>query len=247
MVHFLPVFCAAFSLGILTAISFERHRIIVRSDSVANKPCTELIVVFILILFAFVASLPTALGYSEYPHDSANVTSNHTDCGPINFTKTTAMSNGILLLLCTYMFPLALVAVNYSRIVFFLRKKSSQLAVQNTTISTITGNSTAYVSKRAFKSRVKTIRMLIVMTCIYWVAWMPYFVIQTIAQMTMSDNSNTAADALIMMKIFMACVAASSNGCVLLFLNRTIRNKYRQILPCLKERATVQPASTLSP
>lgn len=156
LVNFLPVQCITTSVMTLVAISYERHRAIVRhhipplSTRSAKMVCLSIWIISLLI------SIPTIMEYNVFEENSDStyiqevnttdsitvaVTSHQFDsvsklqCGRQHSDKTYVLSNGLFLMAVIFVGPLCFISYYYGCIIKYICFKTQRVSASYTRLS----------------------------------------------------------------------------------------------------------------
>ena len=170
-VNFSLILVISSSVYTLVFVSFERHRTILDSQE-QRITCRKLALLIVVIwVFALAISLPTLLEYSvqETYVVEDNVTVLRVSCGSATTDKL-GLSNAIFVFVVTYIIPVALMLRNYIQVALFVWEKGRR--IQDS--STVTGMNVS--SFTLLKSRLKLVKLLVLVAITFAVSWFPFYI-----------------------------------------------------------------------
>lgn len=152
----------------MVAISFDRLFAITQQKLMRFR-VTACVIALIWVI-SLATSAPQLYEYSvsvkveEYDNDT------HVSCGSHDIPENFETVYASIVLVVSYILPLILIAANYGRLVVFLYKKSNPS----------TGTRVGQGGNQVMRSTVKVLKLLICLTVIFIILWMPYFILFTI-------------------------------------------------------------------
>ena len=170
-VNFSLILVISSSVYTLVFVSFERHRTILDSQE-QRITCRKLALLIVVIwVFALAISLPTLLEYSvqETYVVENNVTVLRVSCGSATTDKL-GLSNAIFVFVVTYIIPVTLMLRNYIQVALFVWEKGRR--IQDS--STVTGMNVS--SFTLLKSRLKLVKLLVLVAITFAVSWFPFYI-----------------------------------------------------------------------
>ena len=182
VINVMPIICIANSIFSLVCVSWERYRAIALCLISPNSHTSVKVGISMSWVIAIIAATPTAVEYDIYSSVQGNETL--IGCGSMNFLPTYyGIVNGFFVLSVTYIIPIIVITTNYSRLVKFIWKKAKvhPSADNEVTNGGRQKNSGAGVVSQVSKSKVKLVKMLIILAVLFAASWMPYFILLIIA------------------------------------------------------------------
>ncbi|XP_064598788.1 neuropeptide FF receptor 2-like [Liolophura sinensis] len=223
LIQFVPQFSIMCSISTMVAISFDRLFAITEQKYMRLRVTAVLIALIWVIALA--TSAPQLYEYSvsleveEYDNDT------HVSCGSHDIPENFETVYACIVLVVSYVLPLMLIAGNYGRLVVFLYKRSV----------VTTGTRLGQGGNHVMRSKIKVLKLLICLTVIFIILWMPYFVLFTIEEITDTDNSSESASAAHTVKHLMIAVSTITNPILYATFNKTFRLGLRRLVPCCKQ------------
>lgn len=152
----------------MTVISFERYFAIVHQKNFTIR--ATLLVILAIWIVSFATSAPQLYEYSAkvVPDEYGNGT--HLSCGSHDIPENFETIYASIILAISYVIPLLLISTNYFRLVAFLYRVSKINKGANPGQGGYTVN----------RDKVRVLRMAIVLTSVFTLLWLTYFVLFTI-------------------------------------------------------------------
>lgn len=166
-----------------------------------------------------IISIPSAVEYTEYEVTHGNDT--HINCGSQGMPEKFGPINGWCILIVTYVVPLIVMIVNYSRVVRFVIAKSRQVSPND--------QPKRLKSSVVSKNKVKIIKMLVFVTIIFTLSWLPYFSLLIIIKTTGTDDSSHFDGPTSFLRIVLSTFSTVYNFILYIVYNKVFRDGFCDI------------------
>ncbi|BFZ17245.1 hypothetical protein BsWGS_20284 [Bradybaena similaris] len=189
---------------------------------------------------AFVFCIPTIYEYAQHKEDIGNYTL-ITRCGSIGVSRTYSIINGFGILLLAYIIPLVILVVNYASILYFFRPRG------------LIGDaieSNRQVTHTLSKIRMNVVKMLILVSVLFLVSWLPYFTLFILEKTTGTGDLVDANGPVNKLRIFLSVLSTTYNFCLNILYNGNFRTGLKAVITCQKvhvKRNTVLAADGRRP
>lgn len=164
---FIPKFSVVLSISTMVALAIDRYRAIVTVKQMSIRDA--LIVVGVNWVIAISVSAPQLYEYSVYEKYEDHSNSTAISCGSEGVPEHFETIYAIIVLICSYCVPVAIVVVCYTSTMVYIWKSSKQFNANKL-------NNSGQVMKK----RMRVLKMLITITVVFAMLWCPYFVLFTI-------------------------------------------------------------------
>ncbi|CAG5117668.1 unnamed protein product [Candidula unifasciata] len=218
LVNFSPLVCVMASIYSMVAVSFERKQAIVVTQHRKTTMTQAVLVVPIIWLLSLIFCIPTIHEYTQYVEDTGNGTL-IIRCGSHGVSRTFSIINGIGILLLAYIVPLVILVVNYGSIVLFFRSRRL--------IGDVT-ESNGLTTRALFEIRINVVKMLTLMSALFTVSWLPYFVLLIIEELA------TRLTPTAQLRISLSVLSTTYNFGLNVFYNRNLRTVLKAMVMCQK-------------
>ena len=172
IVNFSPIFIITSSIYTLVCVSAERQRAITASHEPQMTFNKLTVLIPITWFFALLVSIPTLMEYSvnTIQVGQGNVTKDQLSCGSHRMSRAFSLWNAIFVAVVSYLIPVIMMFKNYIHVACFVLKKGRQ--VRDTTRSS--GRDMANLQR--FRTRIKLVKLLVVVAVIFAASWLPFFI-----------------------------------------------------------------------
>ncbi|ELU10918.1 hypothetical protein CAPTEDRAFT_207103, partial [Capitella teleta] len=198
LVNFLPVQCILTSVYTLVAMSYERRRAVVQHHLPAVSSRSSLIACILIWVAALAASIPTFIEFTVFevlePSGDPGVTTvvgmvsteepqHYRQCGHHHHGRLSVLINGVFLLVIAYVIPLSLMLGYYGNIAIFIINKTKTVQPQQQSVVAVSqthsdpSGPTPTASKTLSRRKSRIMKMLVLVTVLFCVCWLPYFTI----------------------------------------------------------------------
>ena len=166
------MFVITVSIYTLVCVSFERKRAI--KDAQKQQLTFQHLykVIPALWLFGLLVSVPTLVEYrvNLIPIKVRNVTRDGLSCDSNHMSFAYSVTNAAFVVNVSYVLPVVLMFVNYIQVALFVWQKSRQVGIAR--LRSRRGAD----SRQMFQTRIRIVKLLVVVASIFAASWLPFFV-----------------------------------------------------------------------
>lgn len=184
-VNFSPIFIITSSIYTLVCVSFERKRAITASQESQMTFRKLTILVPMTWVFAFTISFPTLMEYSvnSIEISTDNGTKAQLSCGSQHMSSSYSVLNAVFVAVVSYLFPVMMMFKNYFHVAVFVLKQGRR--VRDTTKTN--GRQMANILR--FQTRIRLVKLLVVVAVVFAVSWLPFFIMLLYAVCTLTNST----------------------------------------------------------
>ncbi|KAL5019262.1 hypothetical protein ScPMuIL_004984 [Solemya velum] len=198
-------------------------------------------------------SIPTMIEYSveeKYNNITGII---HKSC--TNSDQRFSIVNAIIILLASYILPLILICVNYTKLALFVLKKAREVSSTQSRDKPIRhagrqkedqATDTINTPFILFRRRMRIVKMLTLVAGLFAVSWLPYFISLITMKITGKDDSEDSGSPLNLVKIFLATFSTAYNVVLYALFNTNFRRGFRSVLCCSKTTQTIDGVNTVN-
>ncbi|XP_076458435.1 neuromedin-K receptor-like [Babylonia areolata] len=220
VVHTSPLFCITASIYTMVAISFDRTAAIVL-NALRKLTCRSVSLQLLSIwVLSVLLCAPTLYEFGEFVVVVVNGTV--LGCGSHGVSHLYSVLNGVGLLLLAYLLPVAVVMVNYGRILVFFRSKG--------VLGGGSGTGRGEVFQALYKSRMMVVKMLILVALLFALSWAPYFVLLLTEKVSGTSHNQYSDDWANMLRIALSAFSTAYNFLLYVVYNRNFRLGLQRLL-----------------
>ncbi|XP_064615836.1 P2Y purinoceptor 4-like [Liolophura sinensis] len=211
--QFVPLLTIMSAISTMTAISFERYFAIACQKILTIR--NTLLVILGIWIVSVVTSAPQLYEYSAkmVPDEYGNGT--HLSCGSHDIPENFETIYASVVLAVSYVIPLLLISTNYFRLVAFMYR----LSKRNKGAKPGQGGYTVN------RGKVRVLHMAILLTSVFCLLWLTYFVLFTIEEITDTDNSRHVSSGAHTAKHVMMALSTISNPVLYSVFTETFRRR----------------------
>ncbi|KAK7112215.1 hypothetical protein V1264_011699 [Littorina saxatilis] len=201
------------SIYSMVAISFDRTQAIVLNADKKLSFRTAAIQLAIIWSLSTVFAIPTIYEHREYVLVQ-NENKTILGCGSYSVSYDYSVINGVFIIMVAYVIPLAILLFNYGRILAFFREKG------------MFGKGAAErgaVFQTLFKTRMKVVKMLILIAVLFAMSWAPYFTLLLLEKTSGSSDTEHSDGAAHMLKIALSAFSTAYNFGLYIIYNHNFR------------------------
>ncbi|XP_041376757.1 histamine H2 receptor-like [Gigantopelta aegis] len=213
-----PLLTITCSITTMVVMSFDRHVAIVYQKILTQMQAVLLVGLVWMISMAMTG--PQIYEYSTYHKFDADDNETEVACGSHGIEENFELIYASCVVALCYFLPLALIIINYVRVVAFLKKVTRESSMGQSVTSVVS------------KATVNVLRMLITVTAVFALLWLPFFVLFTMEEITGTDDSTAAGGTSNVLKQLFVALSTTSNPVLYLIFSREYRHGLINILQC---------------
>nr|KAG5701117.1 hypothetical protein BaRGS_002593 [Batillaria attramentaria] len=194
----MPLFNIMTSISTMVVISFERMRVIVRKRQASLRQA--IVAVVITWVFSLVITAPQLYEYRIVEKWEEDENETEITCSSTGVDPTFIKAYASIVLVLAYLLPMALVIKNYTHVIIIVKQASQRPgAISN--------------------NKLRVLGVLIALTVVFVLLWLPYFVLFVNEELTGTDDSSLSASLPHVIKQTFVALSVVSNPIIyILFL-----------------------------
>ncbi|KAL8584969.1 hypothetical protein ACOMHN_043605 [Nucella lapillus] len=224
VVNACPLLCIMASIYSMVAISFDRSSAIVLNTQLPLTIRSAMLQLTLIWGVSGLLCVPTLYEHGQFVvKEGVNGTEEGLilACGSHGVSPLFSLLNGLGLLLAAYLLPLLILMVNYGRILMFFRRKG---------VLGPGSSERGSVFQSLFKSRMKVVKMLILVAVLFAVSWAPYFVLLLFEKVSGFSENKYNNNWENMLRIALSAFSTAYNFALYIVYNSNFRQGLQQVL-----------------
>ena len=160
-----PLLTITCSISTMVVMSFDRHISIVYQRNLSQVQAVLMVGMVWVISMAMTG--PQIYEYSTYVKFEEQENETEIACGSHGIPENFELIYASCVVALCYFLPLTLIIINYVRVVTFLKKVTRESSISQSVTSVVS------------KATVNVLRMLITVTAVFALLWLPFFILFT--------------------------------------------------------------------